>query len=233
MRSFSFFATLAAAALSLAAPVVDPLPKLPGTPELPTGNALDLTKGPLIPKARHEQTCAEAIVDITAKVALAIQPLTYITKDNCTVDNIKPHVVEVKTILEGGVKLVADITVGVVPSAQAGINGILSGNIASIFSIGGSVLAVVDIAGLLAVLLKVVFVALGAVLKVVADADKDVVVALLCEVAVLVVAMLKIVLPLVGGLVAALLPLCADIVVVLKALGILHLFAPMGLQFQA
>ncbi|KAK1235020.1 hypothetical protein PQX77_001774 [Marasmius sp. AFHP31] len=230
MRSFSFFATLAAAALSLAAPVVDSLPgKLPGTPgtpELPkVDDALALTKGHL-PQARHEQTVPELLVGITTDVTVAIDPLLWITEKNCTIEHIKPVVVEVKVILEGAVKACAELTAGAMPVA----GGLLTGVLATVFSLGGKVLAVVDIAGLLAILLKVIFAALGAVLKVVADADKDVVVGLLCEIVALVVALLKIVLPLVGGLIAALLPLIVDIVVVVKALGVAHLFAGIGLQ---
>ena len=67
-------------------------------------------------------------------------------------------------------------------------------------------------------------------LQVVTVADKDIIAPLLCEIVQLVCVLLKIVLPLVGGLVSVLLPLLSNIVVVVKALGVLDLFAAVGLN---
>ncbi|KAL0575938.1 hypothetical protein V5O48_006050, partial [Marasmius crinis-equi] len=180
MRSFTFFATLAAAALSLvaAAPV-----------ETPKIGDLNL---PAVP--RSEQTVPAIIADVTVKVEVAIAPLLFVTKDNCTVEFIKPVVVEVKDILQVAIHDVTAITVGLVPTAT----GVLSGGLAVVFSLGGKVLALIDIAKLLHTLLLVIFTALGAVLKVVGAVEKDVIIPLLCEIVALVCDLLKIVLSLVG-----------------------------------
>ncbi|KAJ8081408.1 hypothetical protein PM082_007249 [Marasmius tenuissimus] len=224
MRSFSFFATFAAAAVSLAAPIVNV--------DNVAGNALGLVGGvtPLVknvaPVVRHEQTIPAILVDVTAQISIAIEPLNYITKDNCTVVNIKPVLEEVKVILNVAIKDVTSITTNLVPS----VTGILGATLGSVFSLAGTVLSILDIAKIVAALIHVICIAFTLVLKVVSDVEKDVVCSLLAEVLQLLCSLLKIVLPLVGGLVQAVLPLVGDVVFVVKALGVTDLFKAVGLN---
>lgn len=153
------------------------------------------------------------IVDLTVDVTLIVQPLLFITKDNCTVEYVTPVVEELKAVLT--------IAIG-------NLNIIVGGLVGGVLTLVG--ITVAELAGLIFVLLKIIFAALACVLKVVGAADKAVIVALLCEVAKLVAVLLKIILGVVGGLLVVLLPLVGGILKVCVDLGVIDIFAVIGLK---
>ncbi|ESK92537.1 hypothetical protein Moror_4413 [Moniliophthora roreri MCA 2997] len=220
MPSFSTIFTIASLACSaFAAPLADLAVGAKAAVAVPPVAKADAAAG-LGLEVRHDQekTVPVILTDVTVEITAVIAPLTFITQQNATVEVIVPILEDVKGILSGAI---ADIKVVV-----GGAGGLVGG----LLTLVGKVLSVVDLACLIAALLKVVFTALGAVLKVVAAADKDVIKPLLIEVAKLVAELLKIILPLVGGLLAALLPLVADVLVVVDVLGVASVFAAIGLK---
>ncbi|KAF9255068.1 hypothetical protein L218DRAFT_1082026 [Marasmius fiardii PR-910] len=228
MRSFTFFATLATAALSFASPIVNGVGAA-------AGEINHVAKGAAAGAAHVGRSCGACegrtvpviLNQVTVDIQVAIQPFTYITKDNCTVAHITPVVTEVKKILSVAIGECTTVTAGVVPVAT----GVLSGAIAAIFTISGKVLSLVDIAGILALLCKIIFTALNCVLKVVAEADKQVILPLLRDIVFVLCQLLGLVLGLLGGLLQCLLPLIVEIGVVVKALGVADICATVGISF--
>ncbi|KAJ8082428.1 hypothetical protein PM082_008283 [Marasmius tenuissimus] len=221
MRSFSVIATVACAALSYAAPLVN----------------LNLDAGvPAVAKVganvavRQDKGIPDVIQATTVQLTTVIAPLTFITQQNATVEAITPILSEVKVILGGAIKEVTAIAAPVAGQATGVVGGLLGGLLGTVFSLAGQVLSLPAIAGLLSTLLTVVFTALGAVLKLLNTGDLASLKPLLVEVAQLVADLLKVVLPLIGGLVAALLPLVAEVLKVVDALGVTDLFAGLGLK---
>ncbi|KAG7094512.1 hypothetical protein E1B28_005344 [Marasmius oreades] len=210
MRSFTFFATLAAAALSLAAPL---------TNGYPDDSAVAVRGG--------DRTVPDVLVDLVAKVKVDLDPFHYITKDNCTYDNVAPVVVKVKVDIQLAIDECTSIIHNHGVYGQDG--NIPTGVLAVILSVGAKVWVSIDIAGILAKLLLVICGALHLVIKVVAEVDKKVIFGLLVEVLVLVCALLKIVLGLLAGILACLLPLIIDIKVVVDLLGCHDIFAAIGI----
>ncbi|KAL0581288.1 hypothetical protein V5O48_000771 [Marasmius crinis-equi] len=217
MRSFSVIATIACAALSYAAPLINVDADV---------NAKPIAKVDASVNVRHDKGVPDVIQAVTVQITTVVAPLTFITSQNATVEAITPVLNEVKTILGGAITEVTAITGPVTGVAGGLVGGLLN----TVLSLAGKVLSIADVAGLLATLLKVVFVALGAVLKVVAAADKAAIQPLLAEVVKLVVDLLKLVLPVVGGLLGALLPLVGDVLKIADALGVTDILASVGLK---
>ncbi|KAK1227068.1 hypothetical protein PQX77_009901 [Marasmius sp. AFHP31] len=225
MRSFSVIATVACAALSYAAPLVNLDAGVhavaPVVGKVAVGAKVDV---------RHDKGIPDVIQTTNEKLSVAMAPLTFITQQNATVETITPILGEVKVILGGAIKEVTAIAAPVAGQATGVVGGLLGGLLGTVFSLAGQVLSLPAIAGLLSTLLTVVFTALGAVLKLLNTGDLASLKPLLVEVAGLVADLLKVVLPLVGGLVAALLPLVAEVLKVVDALGVTDLFAGLGLK---
>ncbi|KAF9257008.1 hypothetical protein L218DRAFT_949532 [Marasmius fiardii PR-910] len=237
MRALTILTTLAAATYTFASSsVLVPIPHVArqvATPT-PTPNADQggrvLT--PLPPNsedlaARHEGTVPAVLNQLIVDLDIAIAPLTYITKQNCTVASITPVVENVKAIISVAIDECTQITAGV------SVNGgsLLSGVIGSAFSLGGQVLSVLDICKILSLLIHIVFTALNCVLVVVGDAEKGVILPLLREVVVALCQLLGLVFGLLGGLLSVLLPMIADISAIVTALDVVDICAKVGISF--
>ncbi|KAG7095055.1 hypothetical protein E1B28_005845 [Marasmius oreades] len=207
MRSFSVLATVACAALSYAAPLVN------------VATSADITPVANVDAEVHVRTSTnlvEVITQVNLDVSIAIAPLTFITSANSTLAAVQPVVDNVKAILVRAIGDVKTLASGV---AGGGILG----------TVTGGLLSVTEVAGSLADLVNLVLGTVGAVLNVVSGADKTVIETLLKEVAGLVGDLLQVVLPLAGGLVTALLPLIGSSITVARTLGVTSLLAGLGL----
>ncbi|KAF9254460.1 hypothetical protein L218DRAFT_968131 [Marasmius fiardii PR-910] len=221
MRSFAFFATLAATALSFtfAAPVVEGV-----------GNGVYLPDQGYNANIVPENTIPSVLQITTLNVAREIQPLTYITKDNCTIGHISPVVETVKSILSDAYEKCGGISHGIPPAD----GGVLSGALGDIFSLLRKVLSLGEIAKLVVGLLQVVLSALFCVVKV-AGSNKGLILPLLQSIVEILCKLIGLVLGLVGALLPLVLSLLkvvlVDVAEIIKALEVGDKCGAIGISY--
>ncbi|KAF5332333.1 hypothetical protein D9758_016114 [Tetrapyrgos nigripes] len=184
---------------------------------LPVRRGLDVAN---VKASVHEDcdctTIPNIIKDLIEQLKPLLDQLSSLTTETCTVDLVKNILGEVVTILHGAVGAVNALVNKEVSIVLATVNGVLS---------------IVDLCGLIGTLLQLVFGAVGVVIKVVAAADKDVIMPLLCEVVSLVGQLLQIVCSILAstGILSLLLSILTPFLQLITSLGVTDAFAGLGL----
>ncbi|THU99005.1 hypothetical protein K435DRAFT_777192 [Dendrothele bispora CBS 962.96] len=155
------------------------------------------------------------IATLETSVTPLVYELHYMTKDNCTAAAVTPIVADIKVAVNVAI---ADVKV------LAGVG------IETVLATSTGVLAVVDVAKIVAGVICLIFNAVGYILTIVVAAERDAVCALLAEVIVLVGTLLQLILSLVGGLLVCLLPLITNVLYVAVRLNVAGVFAFLGIS---
>ncbi|KAK7443565.1 hypothetical protein VKT23_015738 [Stygiomarasmius scandens] len=195
MRFFSVFGTLALAAFAYATPLANPEPVPAAANDVQVAARGGCSSCKSLPGI---------IVDVTLQVTPHVDYLKSLPAEQCTVETIKPVIVEIKGILQTAISDVEALVGSALDLVLHTVTGVLS---------------LLNLCKLIATLYNLIFGCFGIVLKVVVSAEYDEVCALFAEVGVLLGTLLKLIIDLVGGVLAIVQGLLAALLPTITVIG--------------